>query len=42
MAASAASTLTFKQHYFVDVVGGAALGVAAWWLCFRWKGLRLR
>lgn len=37
----AASTLTFKQHYFVDVPTGAALGAAAWWLCFRWQGLRL-
>jgi hypothetical protein len=39
---SAASTLTFKQHYVVDAVCGAALGIAAWWICFAWKGLRLR
>ena len=38
----AASTLTFKQHYAVDVITGAALGAAAWWLCFRWRGLQLR
>jgi membrane-associated phospholipid phosphatase len=36
----AASTLTFKQHYAVDVISGALLGVAAWWLCFRWQGLK--
>lgn len=40
-AACALSTLTFKQHYVVDVIAGAALGAAAWWLCFRWRGLRL-
>jgi membrane-associated phospholipid phosphatase len=40
--ACAVSTLTFKQHYAVDVITGAALGAAAWWLCFEWKGLRLR
>ncbi len=40
--ACALSTLTFKQHYAVDVLAGAALGAAAWWLCFRWRGLRLR
>ncbi len=28
----AASTLTFKQHYVVDAVTGAALGCVAWWL----------
>jgi membrane-associated phospholipid phosphatase len=39
---SAASTLTFKQHYVADAVCGAALGVVAWWICFAWKGLRLR
>jgi hypothetical protein len=42
MAASAASTLTFKQHYLLDALCGAALGTAAWWCCFRWRGLRLR
>jgi membrane-associated phospholipid phosphatase len=40
--ASAASTLTFKQHYLVDAIAGAALGFAAWWTCFRSKALRLR
>ena len=40
--ACAASTLTFKQHYAVDALAGAALGGLAWWLCFRWQGLRLR
>jgi membrane-associated phospholipid phosphatase len=39
---SATSTLTFKQHYLVDAIAGAALGVAAWWTCFRWKSLQLR
>lgn len=38
----AASTLTFKQHYVVDALSGAVLGCAAWWICFAWKGLRLR
>jgi membrane-associated phospholipid phosphatase len=28
----AASTLTFKQHYLVDAITGAALGGIAWWL----------
>jgi membrane-associated phospholipid phosphatase len=37
----AASTLTVKQHYVVDVLAGAAQGAAAWWICFRWRGLRL-
>lgn len=37
----AASTLTFKQHYVVDVIGGALLGFAAWWVCFRWRGLQV-
>lgn len=31
----AASTLTFKQHYLVDVPAGAALGLMAWRLCRR-------
>lgn len=30
-----ASTMTFKQHYLLDVIAGAALGYASWWLCFR-------
>jgi membrane-associated phospholipid phosphatase len=42
VATSTTSTLTFKQHYVVDVIGGAMLGIAAWWCCFQWKGLRLR
>jgi membrane-associated phospholipid phosphatase len=37
----AASTLTVKQHYVVDVLAGVAQGAAAWWICFRWRGLRL-
>ena len=37
----AVSTLTVKQHYVVDVLAGAAQGAAAWWICFRWRGLRL-
>ena len=37
-----ASTLTFKQHYLVDVLAGAALGFASWWLCFRWRRFTLR
>jgi membrane-associated phospholipid phosphatase len=37
----AASTLTFKQHYVVDVISGALLGIAAWWVCFRWRGLQV-
>jgi len=35
------STLTFKQHYLLDVVAGAVLGCVSWWLCFRWRGLLL-
>jgi membrane-associated phospholipid phosphatase len=33
-----ASTLYVKQHYFLDVVTGAALGAAAYWICkrFHW------
>jgi membrane-associated phospholipid phosphatase len=26
------STLTFKQHYLLDVIAGAALGLGSWWL----------
>lgn len=36
------STLTFKQHYVADVIAGFVLGLAAWWICFRWKGLQLQ
>lgn len=36
-----ASTLTFKQHYVLDVLAGAALGYGSWWICFRWPGLVL-
>jgi len=35
------STLTFKQHYVVDALAGAALGAGAWWTCFRWRGISL-
>jgi len=37
-----ASTLTFKQHYLVDVLAGGVLGFASWWLCFRWRRFTLR
>lgn len=40
--AAAISTLTFKQHYVVDAVTGAALGAASWWFCFRCAPLRQR
>jgi len=30
-----ASTMTFKQHYLLDVIAGAALGTGSWGLCFR-------
>lgn len=30
--ATIASTLTFKQHYIVDLFGGAAIAALAWWL----------
>ncbi|MCE2946050.1 MAG: phosphatase PAP2 family protein [bacterium] len=33
--ASIASTLTFKQHYAIDLPAGAALALAAWWLAGR-------
>jgi len=35
------STMTFKQHYLLDAIAGAALGYGSWWLCFRWRGLVL-
>jgi membrane-associated phospholipid phosphatase len=34
----ALSTLTFKQHYVVDVAAGALLGLFASWVCFRPRG----
>jgi len=40
--ACAVSTLTFKQHYVVDVAAGLLLGLASWWLCFRWRGLQIK
>lgn len=36
-----ASTLTFKQHYAVDLAGGAALGLASYGIFFRWSRIRL-
>lgn len=36
--ASMASTLTFKQHYAIDLPAGAVLALAAWWFA----GWRLR
>lgn len=36
-----ASTLTFKQHYVVDLVGGGALGLSSYWIFFRWPRIRL-
>jgi membrane-associated phospholipid phosphatase len=36
-----ASTLTFKQHYAVDLAGGAALGLAGYGIFFRWSRIRL-
>ena len=36
-----ASTLTFKQHFVVDLVGGVALGLASYWIFFRWPRVRL-
>jgi membrane-associated phospholipid phosphatase len=35
------SILTFKQHYFVDALAGLALGLLAYGVFFRWKGLRI-
>jgi membrane-associated phospholipid phosphatase len=35
-----ASTLTFKQHYLIDVIAGAVLGGANWWVCFRMAAWR--
>ena len=35
------STLTFKQHYAIDLAGGAVLGLAAYGTFFRWSRLRL-
>ena len=47
--ASVASTLTFKQHYFVDLVAAVPLAALGWWIAGRMtvnatqriKGLRL-
>ena len=36
-----ASTLTFKQHYVVDLVGGGLLGLASYGIFFRWPRLQL-
>jgi len=36
-----ASTLTFKQHYAIDLAGGAALGLAGYGIFFRWSRIRL-
>lgn len=35
------STLAVKQHVFVDVLGGAALGVSGAWLALAWYDARL-
>jgi membrane-associated phospholipid phosphatase len=35
------STLTFKQHYFVDVVTGLGLGLISYWIFFRWRRVEL-
>ena len=29
------ATMTTKQHYFIDVIGGATLGVASYWIAER-------
>jgi hypothetical protein len=38
--ASMASTLTFKQHYAIDLVAGAALAALGWWASGRWLARR--
>ncbi|MGZ5260672.1 MAG: phosphatase PAP2 family protein [Burkholderiales bacterium] len=35
------STLTFKQHYVVDVVTGLGLGLVSYWIFFRWGTVEL-
>jgi membrane-associated phospholipid phosphatase len=36
-----ASTMTFKQHYALDVLAGLALGWLAYFLFFRWRGFQV-
>jgi len=38
----ALSTLTFKQHYVVDVGAGLLLGLLAYFAFFKWQGFGLR
>jgi len=38
---TAASTLTFKQHYFVDILAGLALAGFCYWLMFRRQPLSI-
>ena len=37
----AASTLTFKQHYFADVAGAVPLAALGWFVFFRWKRIEV-
>lgn len=36
----AVSTLTTKQHYFIDVVAGLAMALVVYWVFFRWMKYR--
>ena len=38
---SIASTLTFKQHYAIDLLAGLALTVVAYFIFFRWSRVEL-
>jgi membrane-associated phospholipid phosphatase len=38
----AASTLTFKQHYFADIASAVLLGALGYFMFFRWKRIEVQ